>query len=137
MLEVLVAVATTFVGAVMAAHCVLTTAELTMAQPFAFVTVTVSVTLGSVGVKVIELVVVLDVIVPPVICHANVAEPFAGTDAVCPAAQARLLPTVIVALSPDVALLRPTAKIGNTSSLGSPALPNRYRLAGKPPTLRL
>jgi hypothetical protein len=112
-----VAVATTFVGADCAPHWVVTMAWFTIAQPFAFVTVAVSVTLPAAGVKVMELVFVEPGMLPPVICQPNVADPFAGTEAVCPAAQGRLLPTVMVEFRPEVPAWRAPSMMGISSSV--------------------
>src|SRR5436305_15313791 len=83
-----VAVARTLVGAVIAAQPVVTMRWLVMPHPFALVIATVSVTLGLVGVKVIDAVFVALVMLPPAIDQAYVAPvPALVTDAVRPAVQ--------------------------------------------------
>src|ERR1700682_3925176 len=120
-------------------------------HPFASVTVTVKVTLGVFGVNVTEFVFVALVMMPPAICHPNVADTLANTEAVCPAAQERLFPSVKEALRPDVLLISALEKrhgdvpapphfasvSPSISSLASPALKNMKRLGGRPATLML
>ncbi|HEX8155037.1 MAG TPA: hypothetical protein VF698_18025, partial [Thermoanaerobaculia bacterium] len=100
-----VAVAVVVTGAVTAAHEADDVFVVVMDIRFAFVRVTVTVTLAAFGVNEIEVPVVEPWIVPPVICHAYVQArdappgvPLAQgwTVAVCPAAQLRLPAIVIV-----------------------------------------
>src|SRR5260221_13911268 len=112
-------VATTLVGAVMAAQLVGRVAVVVMALPSMVVMVAVAVRLEAVGVYVIEFPVVPLVIVPPVNCHEYVQFEQDATEAVCPALQGTgAEPMVMVPLG--VAASRLALTIPSILKLGSP-----------------